>query len=237
MLACRCGLPASGRRHQRWFRSGPRGHAPDPYRRLAAQAVAAGNPSGRHPAPASRLLPRRIHLPLQSPALPRPRAALPPPRPAGRRRRAGTVPSDHRYQRLPSHPLPLGRRVLRGYPFSTIAHGEPVQRLVGPPASGARGDCRCPRTARSCRSRGRCRWRCTGRPGPYPREQQVPGRVAALDQRAQPPERAGRPQALLAKDLRGTKEVMNPSQWRRCENTRSSTCLSAAQSISAGASR
>src|SRR5450759_4108119 len=61
--------------------------------------MADGNPSGRHPAPASRLLPRRIHLPLQPPALPGPRTALPSPRPAGRRQRAGTVPSDHCRQR------------------------------------------------------------------------------------------------------------------------------------------
>src|SRR5450759_3023956 len=68
--------------------------------------MADGNPSGRHPAPASRLLPRRIHLPLQPPALPGPRTALPSPRPAGRRQRAGTVPSDHCRQR--SSPSPVG---------------------------------------------------------------------------------------------------------------------------------
>src|SRR5450759_5062835 len=68
--------------------------------------MADGNPSGRHPAPASRLLPRRIHLPLQPPALPGPRTALPSPRPAGRRQRAGIVPSDHCRQR--SSPSPRG---------------------------------------------------------------------------------------------------------------------------------
>src|SRR5208282_1178762 len=39
--------------------------------------MAYGNPSGRYPTPASRLLSRRIHLPLQQPALPGTRAALP----------------------------------------------------------------------------------------------------------------------------------------------------------------
>jgi len=52
----------------------------------------------RRPAPASRLLPRRIHLPLQPPPLTRQGPALPQARRAGRRRRAGPLPRNHRHR-------------------------------------------------------------------------------------------------------------------------------------------
>ena len=46
------------------------------------ETVVVGSP-GRHPAPTSRRLPRRIHLPLQSASITGPRPPVPPPRPAG----------------------------------------------------------------------------------------------------------------------------------------------------------
>jgi len=64
--------------------------------RLASQAVAARHSPGRHPAPASRLLPRRIHFSLQPATLKCPRVAVPQARPAGGCRRARTLQFDHR---------------------------------------------------------------------------------------------------------------------------------------------
>lgn len=89
-------LPASGHRHQRRSRSGSRGHAARSQRRLPPQAMADGNPSGRHPAPAARLLPRRIHLPIQPPPITSPRVALPQTRPTSGRCRTGAISHDHR---------------------------------------------------------------------------------------------------------------------------------------------
>ena len=95
------GLAAAGYQHQVTVinggaRSGSRGHAARPQRRLAAQAMADRHAPGRHPAPASRLLPRRIHIPLQPPSLTSPRAALPPARPTGGCCRTGAISHDHR---------------------------------------------------------------------------------------------------------------------------------------------
>ena len=49
---------STGHRHQERGGTGARGHAAHPYGRLAAQAVADRHAPRRHPAPASRLLPR-----------------------------------------------------------------------------------------------------------------------------------------------------------------------------------
>ncbi len=57
-----------------------------PPRRLAARAMADRHSPGWRPASTSRLLPRRIHLPLQSPQIKGPRAALSSPRPTSPRR-------------------------------------------------------------------------------------------------------------------------------------------------------
>ena len=86
---CRTGggrLPASGHGPQRRLRPGARSHAARPPRRLAAQAMADRHSPGWRPASASQLLPRRIHLPLQSPQIKGPRAALSSPRPTSPRR-------------------------------------------------------------------------------------------------------------------------------------------------------
>ena len=74
-------LPAPGHRHHERGSTGARGHAARPHGRLAAQAVADRHAPRRHPAPASRLLPRRIHVPFQPPALTSSRVALSSPRP------------------------------------------------------------------------------------------------------------------------------------------------------------
>src|SRR6266496_2990745 len=76
-------LQAPGHRHQKRGGTGARGHAARPHGRLAAQAVADRHSPRRHPAPASRLLPRRIHFPLQPPALTSSGIALSSPRPTG----------------------------------------------------------------------------------------------------------------------------------------------------------
>ena len=73
-----------------------------PHRCFASQAVAARHPPGRHSAPASRLLPRRIHLPVQSTALTSPGAALPQTRPTGCRCRTDSLPHHHRSCRFRS---------------------------------------------------------------------------------------------------------------------------------------
>ena len=56
-------LPPSGHGDQRRLGTGARGHAARPQSRRAAQTVVVGDSPGRHPAPTSRRLPRRIHLP------------------------------------------------------------------------------------------------------------------------------------------------------------------------------
>ena len=88
-------LQAQGERDQRQLRSRARGDAARAHGRLALEALAARHAAGRHPAPASRLLPRRVHLPLQPPSVAGARLALPPARRAGRRRRAGDLPRHH----------------------------------------------------------------------------------------------------------------------------------------------
>ena len=62
----------------------------------ATQTVAARHASGRRPAATSRLLPRRVHLPLQSSPLQGQGPALPPARRAGRCRRPGALSHNHR---------------------------------------------------------------------------------------------------------------------------------------------
>ena len=60
------GLPAAGYRHQVTVISGGSepAHEVRPQSRRPAQTVVVGDSPGRHPAPTSRRLPRRIHLPL-----------------------------------------------------------------------------------------------------------------------------------------------------------------------------
>src|SRR5208337_3116493 len=106
---CRTGggrLPASGHGPQRRLRPGARSHAARPPRRLAAQATADRYSPGWRPASTSRLLPRRIHLPLQSPQIKGPRAALSSPRPTSPRRWTRAL-QRHRqatgFQRLPDN--------------------------------------------------------------------------------------------------------------------------------------
>ena len=78
-------LPPLGDGDQLQPQSRPRRHAARPHRgRLVAQAMDHGHPAGRHPAPASRLLPQRVLLPLQPPELESPRHAVLSPRPVGR---------------------------------------------------------------------------------------------------------------------------------------------------------
>jgi hypothetical protein len=103
--------PAPDHRHQERGSIGARGHAARPPGRLAAQAVAdrhapsafgrspggmSAQLTGRHPAPASRLLPRRIHVPLQPPALTRSGIALSSPRPTGGCRPSCPISHDRR---------------------------------------------------------------------------------------------------------------------------------------------
>ena len=57
-------LPPSGHGDRRRLGTSARGHATRPQSRRPAQTVVVGNSPRRHPAPTSRLLPRRIHLPL-----------------------------------------------------------------------------------------------------------------------------------------------------------------------------
>ena len=59
------------------------------------RALSARHASGRRPVATSRLLPRRVHFPLQSSPLKGQRPALPSARRAGRRRRPGAVSRDH----------------------------------------------------------------------------------------------------------------------------------------------
>src|SRR5271166_2941093 len=70
---------------------------------------------GWRPASASQLLPRRIHLPLQSPQIKGPRAALPSPRPASTRRWTRAL-QRHRqasgFQRLPDNGAMKGIPIL-----------------------------------------------------------------------------------------------------------------------------
>ena len=113
---CRTGggrLPASGHGPQRRLRPGARSHAARPPRRLAAQAMADRYSPGWHPASTSRLLPRRIHLPLQSPQFKGPRAALSSPRPTSPRRWTRAL-QRHRqatgFQRIP------GNGAMKGIP-------------------------------------------------------------------------------------------------------------------------
>ena len=106
---CRTGsgrLPASGHGPQQRFRPGARSHAARPPRRLAALAMADRHSPGWRPASTSRLLPRRIHLPLQSPQIKGPRDALSSPRPTSPRRWTRAL-QRHRqatgFQRLPDN--------------------------------------------------------------------------------------------------------------------------------------
>ena len=94
------GLPAAGYRHQVTVIGGgsgtsARGHATRPQSRRPAQTVVVGNSPRRHPAPTSRLLPRRIHLPLQSASITGPWPPVSPPRPAGGGHRTGPLPLHH----------------------------------------------------------------------------------------------------------------------------------------------
>ncbi len=77
--------PLHPRRDERLGLRRPRARrdARGPPRRQPAQALAAGNPPGRRQPRPARLLPRRVHLPLQPSPLPPPRAALLPPARAG----------------------------------------------------------------------------------------------------------------------------------------------------------
>ena len=59
-------LPPSGHGDRRRLGTSARGHATRPQSRRPAQTVVVGTSPRRHPAPTSRRLPRRIHLPLQS---------------------------------------------------------------------------------------------------------------------------------------------------------------------------
>ena len=72
--------------------------APRPPRRVTAQALAAGQPSGRCESPASGLLPRRVQLTLQSPQIQEPRQTLLSVSPAGGSR----GPRDLQDDRSPS---------------------------------------------------------------------------------------------------------------------------------------
>ena len=80
------------------YETGSRGHATRPQSRRLAQTVVVGDSPGRHPAPTSRLLPRRIHFSLQSTSITGPWTPVPPPRPAGGGRRTGPLPLHHQTQ-------------------------------------------------------------------------------------------------------------------------------------------
>ena len=85
-------LPPSGHCDQRRFGIGARGHAARPQSRRPAQTLVVEDSPGPLPAPTSRRLPRRIHLPLQSASITGPRPPVPPPRPSGRAHRTGPRP-------------------------------------------------------------------------------------------------------------------------------------------------
>ena len=102
------GLPAAGYRHQVTVISGgsepahevmPRVHKSPPCSNGRCR-----NYPGRHPAPTSRRLPRRIHLPLQSASITGPRPPVPPPRPAGGGHRTGPLPLHHHTQDIRQSP-------------------------------------------------------------------------------------------------------------------------------------
>ena len=78
--------------------------------------VVVGNSPGRHPAPTSRRLPRRIHLPLQSASITGPRPPVPPPRPAGDGHRTGPLPLHHHTQDIRQSPP---NWVMKGIPTLT----------------------------------------------------------------------------------------------------------------------
>ena len=107
-------LQAQGERDQRQLRSRTRGDAARAHGRLALEALAARHAAGRHPAPASRLLPRRVHLPLQPPSVTGARPALPSARRTGRRRRAGDLPRHH--EKSPKSGPLSGDRSAKGIP-------------------------------------------------------------------------------------------------------------------------
>src|SRR5208337_3972305 len=120
---CRTGggrLPASGHGPQRRLRPGARSHAARPPRRLAAQATADRYSPGWRPASTSRLLPRRIHLPLQSPQIKGPLAALSSPLPTSPRRWTRAL-QRHRqatgFQRIPDNGAMKGIPSLEKYAY------------------------------------------------------------------------------------------------------------------------
>src|SRR5207244_5064917 len=73
-----------------------------PPRRLASETLAAWHPPRRRPATAARLLPRRVHLPLQPPRRQPPRPALLPASRTGHADRAATA-AEHRRRSLTTH--------------------------------------------------------------------------------------------------------------------------------------
>src|SRR5208337_4954435 len=96
-----------------------------------------GTHQGWRPASASQLLPRRIHLPLQSPQIKGPRAALPSPRPTSTSRWTGALQRDRQasgFQRLPDN------GAMKGIPILHQIHRAcPAQGGVGRDAANPRG--------------------------------------------------------------------------------------------------
>ena len=83
---CRAGrrrIQAPSHGHKSCCRSGTCTHAVCPHRCILAQTVANRHTSGMNPIPASRLLPRRVHLPFQPAEVKSPGVVLPQAFPAG----------------------------------------------------------------------------------------------------------------------------------------------------------
>ena len=102
------GLPAAGYRHQVTVISGGSEPAHEVMPRVHKVAACSNggcwDSPGRHPAPPSRLLPRRIHLPLQSASITGPRPPVSPPCPAGGGHRTGPLPLHHQTQHFRQSP-------------------------------------------------------------------------------------------------------------------------------------
>ena len=118
-------LPPPGHGDKRRLGTGSRGHATRPQSRRLAQTVVVGDFPGRHPAPTSRLLPRRIHFSLQSTSITGPWTPVPPPRPAGGGRRTGPLPPP---SSNPAFPPISPNWVMKGIP--TYANSRPVPDLA-----------------------------------------------------------------------------------------------------------
>lgn len=101
---------------------------------LAPEALVAGHTSGRSQPGASRLLPRRVYVPVQPSHLAPPRAAVLPADGAGGGRRPAAL-CRHGQKRARSsegrHPQPIVAAGVKGIPIKAV-HSGPLQSLAQP---------------------------------------------------------------------------------------------------------